>query len=912
MPLSPEQIADYFRPPQHSFWAWQDQGNVLVWSDGATIAFRGELQPVVTRLAHVGLPPFGSIVLLLAACRDNWGAPPGRIKVLNDLWSELVHAPPGELFDAVMAELEAVHALPRELRAATAAKCEIAAMVFEASALGFTAAESAEIAQAFEAGLAQGLEGDNRHSALTVLLADLARLRDGLARVDAEALALRMRTGLEQTVVAAPLELDLVSQVRSVLSRMDDDEELAGLARLARLLMATVQLPRALSDPDDLPLGGVSDISNRGSLDRLLLSELAHDDLTLAVRVAVNEALYLRRESPPRTPPRQRCLLVDSGVRLWGVPRVFAAAVALAMGATADPKLRLAAFRASGKDAQPIDLASVEGFTDHLGALESGIHPGDALAALAERLSAHGEPADIVLVTSEDTLADRGFLQRIEQLALDSFHLATVSREGQFRLWQRSRRGGKLLREARFNLHEVLKPRPRQPIALIDEKIGSLPAIFGIDPFPLRLSCPVDAKNSWYVQDHGVLTYNSRGRLLLWNNPGLGGLQIETGLPEGELHWASTTATDGIATAVVGSLRPEGLHSLQIDLRNRRVTCTALRFQTRPRSVSCHLGTAYVVGEIDEQQWVEAASQRTGDVLASATALGLVSLGERYFVDLKGPREWAQIVALSFDGARLQFVPVEFTQHPIGRPIYYFSVQGKEGGMGLTPSGSVFDSGALLPVDHGLGKKVRLCGKSRDGHRVLLTQADEIKAGKRFVLLDMLTRQCRHIGSGRTVTLEPQLAEFARPRNLRGKILAIAIDHQRRLTLVGRRGHLWPLQLDRQHHCIGFPRDPEHLVAVAKMTPFESISPEPAGGIELRLAQWSDGSRAWLDPRGLLHLCSSSPEVPQCTIVLGDREMAGWIADGRTWGPRYFLGQEPTTSAEAAYEVLRQFIEQLP
>ena len=77
--------------------------------------------------------------------------------------------------------------------------------------------------------------------------------------------------------------------------------------------------------------GGVADITNRGPLDRLLLSELAHDDLTLAARVALNEALYLRREPPMREPPGALGLLLDSGVRLWGIPRVLATAVALAL-----------------------------------------------------------------------------------------------------------------------------------------------------------------------------------------------------------------------------------------------------------------------------------------------------------------------------------------------------------------------------------------------------------------------------------------------------------------------------------------------------------------------------------------------------------------------------------------------------
>ena len=79
-------------------------------------------------------------------------------------------------------------------------------------------------------------------------------------------------------------------------------------------------------------------------MDRLLLSELAHDDLTLAVRIAMNEALYLRRETPPSNPPKHRAVLLDSGIRLWGVPRVFATAVGMALAAAAQRNVRTDVF----------------------------------------------------------------------------------------------------------------------------------------------------------------------------------------------------------------------------------------------------------------------------------------------------------------------------------------------------------------------------------------------------------------------------------------------------------------------------------------------------------------------------------------------------------------------------------------
>src|SRR4051812_22705507 len=66
-----QQALDYLRAPTGGFWRWTEDGAVLVWRDGATIAFREEIIQVIEWLAPNGLPAFGAIVFLLAACRGK-------------------------------------------------------------------------------------------------------------------------------------------------------------------------------------------------------------------------------------------------------------------------------------------------------------------------------------------------------------------------------------------------------------------------------------------------------------------------------------------------------------------------------------------------------------------------------------------------------------------------------------------------------------------------------------------------------------------------------------------------------------------------------------------------------------------------------------------------------------------------
>src|SRR6266511_4121532 len=85
-----QQAIDYLRPPANGLWRWAEDGAVLVWRDGGTIAFREEIAQLLEWLAPNGLPPFGAIVFLLAACR-------GKTPKVTDLVIESNAALPSHL-----------------------------------------------------------------------------------------------------------------------------------------------------------------------------------------------------------------------------------------------------------------------------------------------------------------------------------------------------------------------------------------------------------------------------------------------------------------------------------------------------------------------------------------------------------------------------------------------------------------------------------------------------------------------------------------------------------------------------------------------------------------------------------------------------------------------------------------------
>ena len=341
-----------------------------------------------------------------------------------------------------------------------------------------------------------------------------------------------------------------------------------------------------------------SDISNRGPLDRLLLSELARRPHPGCAN-CLERGLVSAARGRPRSPPQHRAVLIDAGIRLWGVPRVFATAVALSLVATADRHIRVDAYRACGRTVEPVTLTRREGLVAHLEALETDAHPGDALPAFAAALPERGQLADAVVVTGEEAAADRPFQQALAALEVPSLWLATVNREGRFRLVLRRGRQTSVVREARLDLDKLLAaPGLSRPVApLLDTAAAAVPALLRQKPFPLLLShSPIKFRRAWAAPGGGVLSIGRDGSLLHWERPAFGARLLADNAPVGQVHWAGRGGDESTSLAVVGQLQSRRLWLLRINLATGDCRSTPLELGGgQPVGVCGHGGAVFVV-----------------------------------------------------------------------------------------------------------------------------------------------------------------------------------------------------------------------------------------------------------------------------------------------------------------------------
>ena len=86
--------------------------------------------------------------------------------------------------------------------------------------------------------------------------------------------------------------------------------------------------------------------------------------------------------------------------------------------------------------------------------------------------------------------------------------------------------------------------------------------------------------------------------------------------------------------------------------------------------------------------------------------------------------------------------------------------------------------------------------------------------------------------------------------------------------------------------------------------------------ILFRVKDWEDGSQAFVDSRGFLHLKSSDPKIPQITMVLAiNMPLTFWVSTGEYCGPQAFIPNTEKSRlipAKQFYEdILEPFIQQL-
>jgi len=465
---------NYAVPPTNYFWHWSSDGHAIEWWDDSTISLREEILTILSNLSeHGGIPPIGSLLLILASCnQQEEKAIAGFLHVFAENSQASVSSDTETFLSAIKNSLIIISQLPKELRYGLRAKTKLCQALFART----ETSHRTEIAQniLFELQAASPsslLEASSNATSIQRLLRDGKTILKSCAELTTEKLQHLIETGLEfEHLSAAEISNPLhpaENDNRPLLDLLESEShELKGIASLARKVIGLISVPRPAKRDEELRIGGVSDIINRGTPDRLLISELAWDDLALATRLAHNEALYYRRETPPENAPAERIILMDHGLRYWGLLRLYAHAAVLGLKTHSNDHANLTtrSFITHKERHQEITLESVHDVKTALTRLPTHIDPSPALLSLHQNLlenPPNGIP-DLFFITTIESISGIETKNTINTLATlirkygGHCYLILISQNGDLLFEEHLGAQTKLLQKGRLDLNEIL------------------------------------------------------------------------------------------------------------------------------------------------------------------------------------------------------------------------------------------------------------------------------------------------------------------------------------------------------------------------------------------------------------------------------------------------------------------------
>ncbi len=899
-------LQKYITPPSDAFWRWDETGESVVWSDGTTIAFWSEIVGILRNLSEQGWPSFNAVVLVLAACRSTWStvADVNLVHAKELVQESAVREPIVLLwFSRCLSGLQAVAELPTQLRESVDARLTLCRSVFAKVQNPRLSHETVTVMLPFIPNVLGRPPVAEKEPWWPTLRADLYSLSVGLADLSEQRLALRTQTGVEE--LPAPTE-DLpdvtATQVRQVLDA-DDDDEIGFVVRLARSVLGALPMYQRLSEPEGLPLGGIVDLQNRGQLDHLVLSELANDDDVLTARLALSEALYLRRETPERAPDGARLILLDVGVRQWGTARLVALAAALALAAQGDPRQPVRAWVAQGHGLREINLGTRDGVVAALTCLRPEPTPAAALAAFVRQVRARDE---MMLITGPRALADAQLEQALITVNFVGL-IATTTSAGAFRLLHCGARGQRELAAAQLDLERCrIRPhRHRSPKSSTTSGPTTIPdPINRIEPFPLRLPHHVNLEQAIALPGgEGVLSVSPRGHLTLWDDPTAGPRRLLNDLPIGRVH--ALGRTDERMLWVLIHRRAD----------KRLVLCTS------EDGSSSSIGVDLGVLEDIQTAWM--MGQTLVVVLRKrVVAFGLDGQLRGEKVLEKGARWW--------HGRYLQVGQTWFIITLLGTAI---TLERRVGPSGIA-------SGILLNC-----RVIDIEG--RDGswlvHNLNVWSTEKNTISTKIPVPDNLQRvltksgtEPRKWGVGKIsrnglriiFQAQPNGGSFGYdlskkqhfkgdPRLLEPGIMAWTESCQGMIT------HITAISVAADQIRLHNQRDNSYLFRhVDGELTLVNFGMSMAGSrrIELvpggeRLRRWHradhNGVTAFLDGSGLLHLTDDSGTLPAIVLVLVVGVSACWCSEGWVHGPRRFVGTQASASIKQVATVLAAYAQRL-
>jgi hypothetical protein len=353
-----------------------------------------------------------------------------------------------------------------------------------------------------------------------------------------------------------------------------------------------------------------------------------------------------------------------------------------------------------------------------------------------------------------------------------------------------------------------------------------------------------------------------------WRHPREGAVQLAAGIPGGRTHWLEAHADGGVS--LIRSRQSERQLNLLHAAPNGEVENLVLEVTEVPAAFHREGETLLVIGPR------ETAAFRidSGELLGRANTPG--SLNHRHGRSFCAADRWWVV---GWNGQAVHWEEFAPSGAAVGRKIIALFDRADDGLCLVTDSGEVMNAEGVTLLN--AGRRLTGLAISRDGQRIL---ADGIRSGERH-LLDLPGRRIIPVSGRVERVLEPPPTKPS--RRLVTELNAIEFGSGAILWLLSPKGGGLEFRKNARGAFMGrlLPRGTQRGAAARDFRP---VPVSPTLGCTLKVAEYPDGRRAYLDSRGLLHLCGAGADAAELTLVLAEGIASGYASD--RYGDEFFHG----------------------
>jgi ribosomal protein L7/L12 len=529
--------AEYFQAYSGYYWQWEEDSEVIAIPGGSTIAYRAYVMDVLDKLAPQGVPPFGALLLAIIATNPSANT---SLDMVYGIVSDALTTRDNIEVAGAISFLRMLSSVPMEYKEGEK-RLLLFQAIFENCHKIVSVRDSKKIRnyfhskkQLFENTL---LIQENLHIITYRDIKTITALGSRFSSTEEIIEKIASLPQLPEEIVIPERNDNVETDSKDLIDQLSENHTTFRVGSLIKRIWSGLNIPVHSVLPSQQPLGGVSDLTNKGDLDKLLISEFANDDLVFMSRLANNEALYMHREIPPINNNLQRVILIDVSLKSWGTPKTISFATMLAIARHPKTDIECTAF-VIGNSFHPVSIENIDTIIEGLQILEGSLNAANGLAAFFKEFPPD-KNREIFLITESSALKQSAMLRAVSDYQSAIHYWIETDAEGHIDLYKKQKNSRKHVQHMQLPLQELWKkaPAPKQITPANPEVTNDYPILFRNSLHVKKMFSTSDGEIFQVTGERALLRLfdksaeqNTKGWELMYENLPVGSGEFEIGL----------------------------------------------------------------------------------------------------------------------------------------------------------------------------------------------------------------------------------------------------------------------------------------------------------------------------------------------------------------------------------------------